>query len=185
MATNYLSKYREFEKGKYGFILDIAIFATITYAFHLIFRYYASEIMAIPFVIASGEWLAYQTYIVSMWFNEHILFMDIIKLPSNTVTFTNGYSILVNSSCSGLKQFYQVFVLFVLFPGPWRHKLWFIPMGFVAMFATNVFRIIVLSVVMSWKPEHFEFVHTWVLRPFFYVVLFGLWVWWVEKFRRK
>ncbi len=41
--------------------------------------------------------------------------------------FSNNGYVGVNESCSGLKQFYQIAVLFILFPGPWKHKLWYIP----------------------------------------------------------
>jgi len=101
---------------------------------------------------------------VTMWFNQGM-----------------GY-IIVNSSCSGLKQAYQVTALFVLFPGPWKHKLWFIPAGWAIMFLTNVFRIVVLSLILVWRPEYWNFSHDWILRPFFYVIIFGLWVIWVERF---
>ncbi len=185
MTIKYFAKYRELEKGKYGFIVDITLFALITYFFHLLFRFYAGQIMAVPFIMASGNWLAHVVFVTSLWINQHILGMHIITEPINTMWFESKSGLNVNSSCSGLKQFYQVLVLFVLFPGPWRHKLWFIPLSFFAMFATNIFRIVVLSLVQNWKPEYFEFIHTWVLRPFFYVVLFGLWIWWVEKYKRK
>jgi exosortase/archaeosortase family protein len=185
MLNKYIAQYREFEKGKNGFMVDIALFTLITYSFHLIFRFYASAIMSVPFIQASAEWLAYAVYTISLWINQHILGMQIVVKPVNAMWFTNGAGIYVNNSCSGLKQFYQVIILFVLFPGPWRSKLWFIPFSCFVMFATNVFRIVVLSVNQSFHPEYFEFIHTWVLRPFFYVVLFGLWVWWVEKYRRR
>jgi exosortase/archaeosortase family protein len=185
MTNKYIAKYREFENGKNGFILDIALFAVITYFFHLVFRFYAAEIMSVPFIIASGNWLAHIVFETSLWINRNILGMQVFSEPGNTMWFDNRSGLNVNSSCSGLKQFYQVFVLFVLFPGPWKHKLWFIPMSAFAMFVTNIFRIVTLSVIQSWRPEYFEFVHTWVLRPFFYVVLFGLWIWWVEKFKKR
>lgn len=185
MSNKYITQYREFEKGKYGFMTDIALFAIITYVFHLVFRFFAADIMSAPFILASGNKLAAMVFVCSEWFNQHILGLEFTTAHVNTMWFANGHGISVNSSCSGLKQFYQVFVLFILFPGPWKHKLWFIPLSCFAMFATNVFRIIVLSVIMNWRPEYFEFIHTWVLRPFFYVVLFGLWIWWVESFRRR
>ena len=36
--------------------------------------------------------------------------------------------------------------------------------------------------ITLWLPDHWHFTHDWILRPFFYVVIFLLWVWWVEKF---
>jgi hypothetical protein len=32
-------------------------------------------------------------------------------------------------------------------------------------------------------PQHWDFSHDYLFRPFFYLVIFLLWVWWVEKIR--
>jgi exosortase/archaeosortase family protein len=83
----------------------------------------------------------------------------------------------------GLKQFYQAFFLFLLYPGPWKHKLWYIPLAILVMHLVNVFRVVALSLVMVHAYPHWDLMHDWVLRPFFYVVLFALWVVWNERFR--
>jgi exosortase/archaeosortase family protein len=185
MLKKYSLKLKEIYYGPYSFIMDILLFAVITYGFHLLFRYFALDIMSIPAVRQSSSWMAALTYDISLWFDRHILGMQITTQDPNTMWFSNGGYIAVNESCSGLKQFYQVIVLFVLFPGPWKHKLWFIPLGIFVMFITNLFRIISLSVILLWQPAHWHFSHDYILRPFFYVVLFSLWVWWVERFARK
>lgn len=178
-------KLRRIYDGPFGFVIDVGLFSMITYGFHLVFRFYAGDIMSVTWVAQSAEGLAKAVYEISLWINRNIFGLLITTEPVNTMWFSNGGYITVNESCSGLKQFYQVFVLFVLFPGPWRHKLWFIPLGFIVMFLTNVFRIVSLSLILLWKPEYWDFSHDWILRPFFYVVLFGLWMWWVEKFARR
>ena len=183
MVKAAYQSFSKFYAGPWGFLIDLALFVIITFGFHLVFRYFASEIMSLPFVRASSAWLSDMVYSSSLWFNRNVLGYEIITEPVNTMWFSNGGYITVNESCSGLKQFYQVLVLFILFPGPWKHKLWFIPLGCFIMFLTNVFRIVSLSVVLLWKPEYWQFSHDWILRPFFYVVLFMLWVWWVERFR--
>ena len=71
------------------------------------------------------------------------------------------------------------------FPGPWKHKAWFIPLGLVVIHLVNIFRISGLSILLIYFPEHWQFTHDYIWRPFFYVVMFLLWVWWVEKFRDR
>lgn len=184
IKANYQSV-KEFYAGPFGFVIDLALFSIITYGFHLVFRHFASEIMSLPFVSASATWLSEMVYTISLWFNLNVLGLQITTEPVNTMWFSNGGYITVNEGCSGLKQFYQVLVLFILFPGPWKHKLWFIPFSMFIMFLTNIFRIVSLSVILLWKPEYWDFSHDYILRPFFYVVLFMLWVWWVERFRNQ
>lgn len=185
MTSDLRKEIKAFMAGPYSFMTDIALFSIITYGFHLLFRFYAVEIMSVSFMHQSGLWLADRVFEISLWINRNILALHITTEPVNTMWFSNGGYISVNDSCSGLKQFYQVFFLFLLFPGPWKHKLWFIPLGFVVMFLTNIFRIVSLSVIVLWKPDYWHFSHDWILRPFFYVVLFGLWVWWVERFKNR
>lgn len=166
----------------YAFIFDIGLFMVITYVFHRLWWYFASDIKSVDFVIETANWLARQVFIVSYWIIDHTYDSGALKEAINTIRFSNGGYITVNESCSGLKQFYQIIILFLFFPGPFKHKLWFIPMSIVIMHITNIFRIVALGAVTLWLPDYWHFTHDWILRPFFYVVLFMLWVWWVERF---
>ncbi len=94
---------------------------------------------------------------------------------------TQTRQLIIDHTCSGLKQFYQAFFLFLLYPGPWKHKTWFIPMAIAVMHLVNIFRIVVLSLAMLHAYHHWDVIHDWVVRPMFYVVLFGLWMWWDQR----
>jgi exosortase/archaeosortase family protein len=100
---------------------------------------------------------------------------------NQTMNFGKYGFIHINESCSGLKPILQFILLMILYPGPWKKKLWFIPMGVVIVHLTNLFRIIGLSVVIVTEPQYWHFSHDNLFRPFFYVIIFLLWVWWVEK----
>lgn len=163
-------------------LFDVAAFIIITFLFHKLWWYFAVEIKSISAVINTAEWLAHQVFTASYWIIHHTYDTTAWTEPINTIRFSNNGYITVNESCSGLKQFYQIIVLFILFPGPWMKKLWFIPMSIVIMHGVNIFRIVVLGMVTLWLPDHWHFAHDWILRPFFYVVIFMLWVWWVEKY---
>ncbi len=162
-------------------VVNVFLFAVITYGFHVIWKIFQQTIESAEWYILLGEWFATRAYIIAVWINLNILGLDMTTNDPNLMRFAGSGSILIDQTCSGLKQFYQVIVLFVLFPGPWRHKLWFIPAALLVMHWTNIFRVVGLSVVMAYIPQHWDFVHDWVLRPFFYVVLFALWVIWVER----
>lgn len=185
MLKTYYQKFREFYSGTFGFVIDIALFSIITYAFHVLWWDFSAFIKSFTAVSATADWLAEQVFVASLWINRNILGFQVSTEAGNYMWFSNGGHVQVVESCSGLKQFYQILVLFILFPGPWKHKVWFIPMSIVIMHAVNILRIVILSVMVLWKPEYWDFVHEWILRPFFYVVIFLLWVWWVEKFRNR
>lgn len=170
------------KSSKYSFLVDILLFMIITVVFHKLWWAFSSEIKSMPGVLDMANWLATQVFVSSYWVIHHIVDPAAYTEAVNTIRFSNNGYITVNESCSGLKQFYQIFVLFILFPGPWKHKAWFIPVSFIIMHLTNIFRIIFLGIIVLWKPEQWHFVHDWIMRPFFYIVIFMLWVWWVEKF---
>ena len=186
MKTLYLRLVALLKSKNAGPFIDVALFIIITYAVHKLWWHYSSYIYAIPTFLSISGWLAHEVYVVSAWINMHILCMDIQLAPGNTMIFLkNNTSIYINESCSGFKQMIQILVLFVLFPGPWKHKAWFIPAGMISMFFVNVIRVIGLSYAMLWMPQHWDFIHLWVMRPFYYVAIFAMWVIWVEKFRGK
>jgi len=167
---------------KYAFVLDIALFMIITYVFHKLWWQFSTEIKSINLISNTADWLATKVFETSFWIISHTFDASVAKEAANTLRFSNKGWIMVNESCSGLKQFYQILALFFLFPGPIKHKLWFIPVSILIMHATNVMRIVILGMVTLWLPDYWQISHDWILRPFFYVVLFMLWVWWVERF---
>lgn len=168
-------------------LADLFLFAFITIVFHYLWWNMLGFFRATGFYIEVSTWIATQVYQPAYWFNTHILGMSITSVDAtNTMLFpeVSGY-ITVEESCSGFKQMYQIFFLFLLFRGPWKHKLWYIPASFVIVFLVNIMRVILLSVVLIHWPAHWDFIHMWVMRPFYYVVIFVLWVVWVEYFTSK
>jgi exosortase/archaeosortase family protein len=191
MSNTLLNKINDLIKKYHLYAFkDVIIFMIILLAFHVLWKIFVTDILDVDFIRNSAHWLAGVVYETSKWFFEitgmNIIAFDQLKIFNSThdnVFFyaeTNGY-VYVNLSCSGLKQFYQWFFLMLLYPGPWKHKLWFIPLGLIIIHIVNVFRIIGMVVVTMNIPEHWDFMHDYVMRPFFYVVMFFLWVWWNEK----
>ena len=173
---------------------DVVVFMTILLIFHFLWKLFIKDALALDFINESGSWLAYQVYIASRWFldvtNVNVTAFDELmiggSLKRNAFYYAENYGYVnVNLSCSGLKQFYQWFFLMLLYPGPWRHKLWFFPMGLLIIHLVNISRIVGMVIVMINLPKHWDLIHDYVARPFFYVVMFLLWVWWNEKFYLK
>ena len=89
-----------------------------------------------------------------------------------TIGIDGTHGLWIGDPCNGLVLF-ALFVGFVLvYPGPWKKKLWFIPFGIVTIHILNVLRIVGLALTVHYfpDPELLDFNHT------VYVYLFGLWV---------
>ncbi|MFZ4548065.1 MAG: archaeosortase/exosortase family protein [Bacteroidales bacterium] len=164
-------------------IVDVLIFVVITYGFHELWWSFNGQIAGSPAFTAAASWLAATIYDASAWLDVHVFGMDVLLYSPNVIHFNdNNTGINVNESCSGFKQMWQVLILFLLFPGPWKQKVWYIPMGLLSMFLFNIVRIVALSFAMLYWPQHWDFIHLWVLRPVYYFIIFILWVIWVEKY---
>jgi exosortase/archaeosortase family protein len=180
-ADKFIKKY------KLNVLKGVFLFALITLVIHYSYRYWVTKDY---WPISSAMHIAHDkmsdiVYSQSTWFVDHILPISFTKGENRMMCFDNGGFIGINDGCSGLKQILQFVLLFLVFPGPWKKKLWFIPLGIVIVHLTNLFRIIGLSVVTVTIPEYWDFSHDYLFRPFFYVVIFALWLWWVEKLSVK
>ncbi|MGC8866322.1 MAG: archaeosortase/exosortase family protein [Bacteroidales bacterium] len=189
MKSNFFSFFR---KGllKYYYtdtfcrpIIQVVLFAGITVFFHFLWwngglRDFLSHFEAFE---AFRRFMVWLVFTMAAWFNESILGMEIIRQGTTIILPGHGF-VEVVEDCSGTKQFYQILVLFLLFPGPWKQKLGYIPFSILVMHITNVLRIVFLTLTLLWFPDEWDFVHLYIMRPFFYVVLFVLWIIWVEKF---
>ncbi len=164
---------------------DVLLFIIITLVIHYSFRYWANQLDYAPvksqIYNLEGK-MADVVYYQSKWFVVNVLRIEITAVDQiKTMYFANNGYIAVNRSCSGFKQILQFALLLMVFPGLWKRKLWFIPLGVVVVHLINLFRIIGLSVVVITIPQHWDFSHDYVFRPIFYIVIFMMWVWWVEK----
>jgi len=107
-------------------------------------------------------------------------------------TFSGGDRLIGIDGASGLwmgdscdcVELCALFTGFILiFPGNWIKKLWFIPMGIVAIFLLNVLRVILLAVIQkNFSPKWLEFNHTYTFTIVVYLFIFSLWFYWVKRF---
>ena len=102
-----------------------------------------------------------------------------------TIRFESGSGTKVIWGCSGLKQMFIWTCLILTVRGGWKHKTWFIPLGWVCCHVFNVLRIFIISLFIEFHPDWFHVLHDYIFKYLFYAMLFGLWVWFVERIREK
>jgi exosortase/archaeosortase family protein len=164
-------------------LLNVIQFAILILVFHFTFRYWSSfhywpirEEIDVVF-----NYLSDLLYNNSVWVLENFTSYNLeIDDSSRTISLGPG-SLFITTGCSGLKQFLQWIVLMFFFAGPWKQKLWFIPVGVLILHIYNVIRIVCLCVNFEFFPQYWNFLHYYFFRYIFYVVIFGLWLLWVEK----
>ena len=79
-----------------------------------------------------------------------------------------------------------LYVGFVLaYPGPLKHKLWYIPIGVLLINIFNVFRLGGLAIVVKCCPEHVDINHHYIFKMVVFALILLLWYIWVFKFDTK
>jgi exosortase family protein XrtF len=101
----------------------------------------------------------------------------------NTYLFKDKVPVvLIEHGCNGLILM-VLFAGFVLaFPGPWKAKFWFIPMGILGIYLINSLRVIGLAVNHMVAKSSFDFNHKYTFTILVYGAIFGFWMIWVNRF---
>lgn len=168
-------------------VFDILLFIFITLIIHYVFKYWERQLhyRLFGYQILTPEVYDFFTNIV---FNHTRLVVNAllpVDIIERTFYFSNQCSVSIVAGCSGIKQMLQLALLILIYPGPWKHKAWFIPSGMLIVHLTNVFRLSGLCIVMNYWPQHWHFAHDYPFRVIFYVVIFFLWVIWNDKFYHR
>jgi len=171
----------------------VIYFVVLIFSFHYLYKFWAGSLSFYPF---KNEVDLLFNYASNMLFNQSQWVLSNI-FNINYTTHINTQTILFNSSsgqscfvtvspgCTSLKQWMHWLFLMLIFPGPWKHKLWYIPLGLVIIEWVNVIRIVGLTLFMIPYPDKFHFFHDYVFKTFFYFMIFLMWVVWVEFFVEK
>lgn len=96
----------------------------------------------------------------------------------NHLAVINTAGVTIGAPCDGMILM-ALFVIFVVaFPGSWKNRMWFIPMGLILIQFFNIVRIISLALIVYWNEAYLSFNHDYTFTVFVYLVVFGLWWWW-------
>lgn len=175
------------KKYKLDALADVALFILITALIHYSWRFWQVNFNYAPIrelMYSLMGLMSAEVYRESVWLVAGMYDIVADKEALQWV-LPNQCTIYINEGCSGLKQMIQFALLMMLFPGPWKKKLWFIPLGVFIMHLTNLFRVLGLTVVMMKWPQDYMFSHDYIFRPIFYIVIFLLWMWWNDRIRKR
>ena len=171
-----------FKEPQWEKVRGLFWFMVIILIVHIIWRIWAGTFYFAPI---QSFIAVIRTFLVKQVSTQTLFVLDVLNIKvtsygTNILTNNNIY-LIIGQSAAGLKQIFQFFILIMLFHGPWKHKFWFIPAGILILHLTNVFRILCLVVIAMHWPNQIHYAHDNYLRILYYIVIFGLWIVWVEK----
>jgi exosortase H (IPTLxxWG-CTERM-specific) len=94
-------------------------------------------------------------------------------------TRTSDFAISIERGCNGIEAVIVLISAIAAFPAPWKHKLAGIGIGFVAIQAVNLVRIISLFYLGQWNFGWFELFHTYIWQALIMLdalIVFLLWL---------
>lgn len=109
---------------------------------------------------------------VEVWYKEN----------SRSVTMIRHGDVVVNvfEGCNGINVVIVYIAFIVAFGGQVRNMLWFVPLGIFIIYLFNLGRIAGLYLVAHYLPDYFYYVHKYAFTASIYLIVFMLWLWWVE-----
>ena len=75
---------------------------------------------------------------------------------------SNGFAISIERGCNGVEAVIILVAAMLAFPAPWKHRLVGIGLGFIAIQALNLVRIISLFYLGQWNRVWFDWFHLYL-----------------------
>jgi exosortase family protein XrtF len=117
--------------------------------------------------------------------------LQILGFNASTIPNPNGPTMLLKEDdrivvstfegCNGVNVAIVFIAFLVAFGGPFKKALWFVPLGVLLIHLLNLIRISLLYYSALYATEYFYYFHKFVFTAILYVLVFGLWAYWVVK----
>ena len=116
---------------------------------------------------------------VSVWIIQ--LFDDNVMAISNVIRDkTTGFGVRIERGCNGVEALIILFAAIFAFPAPIKSKLIGFAIGFVAIQALNLVRIVSLFYLGQWNQVAFEWFHLYLWQALIILDALVVWLIWLR-----
>lgn len=91
-----------------------------------------------------------------------------------------GFGVSIEPGCNGIEACIVLFAAMMAFPSTWKHKLAGLVVGFAAVQALNVVRVISLFYLGQWNTAVFNFAHEFLWQGLIMLDVLIVWLLWVR-----
>ncbi|MBN1504160.1 MAG: archaeosortase/exosortase family protein [Candidatus Eisenbacteria bacterium] len=103
-----------------------------------------------------------------------------VSVDGVLVTYdSHGLSII--AECTGYTALVLFFSVVVAYPSPVKKKLLGLAIGFPLILAFNLLRLVIMALVLAYKPQYFDFAHLYFWQVALIIFVVALVVFWIEK----
>ena len=97
----------------------------------------------------------------------------------------NGFAVAIAPGCDGIEAVIILVAAVVAFPSPWKMKLAGIAVGFFAIQALNLVRIISLFYMGQWSQTAFDWFHLYLWQALIVLDALAVWLIWLRYLPRR
>lgn len=105
---------------------------------------------------------------------------DVLTYGKVIQSTENGFAIEIERGCNGVEAMIVLAAAVLAFPAPFLHKLAGLAVGFVAIQALNVVRIISLFYLGQWSMTAFEWFHLYIWQALIILDALVVWLIWLK-----
>jgi exosortase family protein XrtF len=91
----------------------------------------------------------------------------------------------IGDNCNGIALFALFTGFIIAYPGNWKKKLYYIPIGIILIELMNILRVVLLAILDTHSRAWTEFNHTYTFTIVIYGFIFLMWMIWVNKVSDK
>lgn len=99
-------------------------------------------------------------------------------------SLSRGGGVSIEAGCNGIEACILLTAAVLAYSAPWRHKLVGLLLGFSAIQALNVLRVISLYYLALWHRPAFEFAHLYVWQILIMLDVLVVWLIWIQRLPR-
>lgn len=104
------------------------------------------------------------------------------KVLQHSVT---GVGVSIEAGCNGIEACLILIAAVLAYPASWPMRLAGIALGFLAIQAVNVLRVITLFYLVEYSPAMFEFAHLYLWQALIMLDVLVVWLLWVRQVSRR
>jgi len=120
---------------------------------------------------------------LSVWIIQ--LFDENVVATANVIRDkASGFGVRIERGCNGVEALIILFAAIFAFPAPFRSKLIGFAIGFVAIQALNLVRIISLFYLGQWNQVAFEWFHLYLWQALIILDALVVWLVWLRTLPR-
>ena len=110
----------------------------------------------------------------------HIIDPSVISYDRVLQSAKTGFGVSIEAGCNGVEATIVLVAAMLAFPSSWKMKLWGIGLGFLAVQAVNLIRIVSLFFLGQWNFKVFEFAHLYMWQALIMLDVLVVWLLWMR-----